>query len=304
MNEPASTIETPNGPCPNCGYSLDGLPADCVCPECGIARDPDEIVLWGWARGRYTNFSNVRARRFGWMIFAALGQLYWVFIFGYGPWVYAVALLVLIPTVLELRRRWNTLHPGLIQVRFNSTGCVQLNNLTGSTVGDDFVKCAAALGPLALYMFFAGGRVTTAALWVIAAVFACLLVVALRSWTKTRKLLAGLPDSALAEQTRRVTAITNWRDIRWISWTSGHGELINLRAHLLRSDKWFPIDAEVTCSPATVEHAKAAILQWKAGATQGASELSQQQQHHEHHKHQPQPTAGPIPPATAVAPRR
>jgi|GEM_PF-6800655 len=34
--------------CPNCGYSLEGLPASGACPECGSKYSEDEIVLYGW----------------------------------------------------------------------------------------------------------------------------------------------------------------------------------------------------------------------------------------------------------------
>ena len=37
--------------CPRCGYSLQGLPDEGVCPECGRRYDPRTVVLFGWARG-------------------------------------------------------------------------------------------------------------------------------------------------------------------------------------------------------------------------------------------------------------
>jgi hypothetical protein len=38
--------------CPNCGYSLEGLPGRHVCPECGLEYEKDAVVFkeprWGW----------------------------------------------------------------------------------------------------------------------------------------------------------------------------------------------------------------------------------------------------------------
>src|SRR5687768_8553124 len=38
--------------CPGCGYSLLGLPADGVCPECGQHYGRDTVVLFGRATGQ------------------------------------------------------------------------------------------------------------------------------------------------------------------------------------------------------------------------------------------------------------
>jgi hypothetical protein len=41
--------------CIGCGYELTGLPPDCVCPECGMQRDPSVISLRGWGSIRMDN---------------------------------------------------------------------------------------------------------------------------------------------------------------------------------------------------------------------------------------------------------
>src|SRR5579859_3895778 len=37
--------------CGQCGYRLEGLPEEGLCPECGSAYQPDDIVIAGWGSG-------------------------------------------------------------------------------------------------------------------------------------------------------------------------------------------------------------------------------------------------------------
>src|SRR5438105_4008903 len=46
--------------CPDCGYSLMGLPDHGRCPECGHLYEPTDIVLYGWAQGPHVNGANER----------------------------------------------------------------------------------------------------------------------------------------------------------------------------------------------------------------------------------------------------
>jgi uncharacterized OB-fold protein len=38
--------------CPKCGYALEGLAPEGVCPECGASYDQSEVVLHGYGAGR------------------------------------------------------------------------------------------------------------------------------------------------------------------------------------------------------------------------------------------------------------
>jgi hypothetical protein len=58
--------------CPECGYSLTGLPDQGVCPECGHDYDQSMLVLHGAARGRFAEFGNATTR-------GAIGRVAWVF---------------------------------------------------------------------------------------------------------------------------------------------------------------------------------------------------------------------------------
>src|SRR4051812_10476713 len=54
---PSETLEC----CPNCGYSLHGLPTATRCPECGYQPQTEMLVLWGWAVGTMANATTMRS---------------------------------------------------------------------------------------------------------------------------------------------------------------------------------------------------------------------------------------------------
>jgi hypothetical protein len=58
--------------CPDCGYSLTGLPVEGQCPECGFKYHSDIIVLYGWATGPHASVANARPWRAAWLAFPAL----------------------------------------------------------------------------------------------------------------------------------------------------------------------------------------------------------------------------------------
>lgn len=49
--------------CGNCGYSLHGLPASGVCPECGDPYTEDLIVIPGWGSGKRETIANAAPSR-------------------------------------------------------------------------------------------------------------------------------------------------------------------------------------------------------------------------------------------------
>lgn len=44
--------------CPDCGYSLCGLPEQGLCPECGFEYNDEMIVLYGWGTGNRATIFN------------------------------------------------------------------------------------------------------------------------------------------------------------------------------------------------------------------------------------------------------
>ena len=118
--------------CPQCGYRLEGLPAEGVCPECGRAYEQTTIVLHGWSSGGRMDISTARP-----WVAALLGLLYAWYVwdavqqqrrFGLSnPLAYFCPACAGVMIIWGLWRRWSSDMPGLVQVRMNADGCCQLD---------------------------------------------------------------------------------------------------------------------------------------------------------------------------------
>ena len=53
--------------CWSCGYRLQGLAAEGICPECGQPYRPDQIVLSGWGAGQMETLTTARPGRRTWI---------------------------------------------------------------------------------------------------------------------------------------------------------------------------------------------------------------------------------------------
>jgi hypothetical protein len=150
--------------CPRCGYSLEGLPDDGVCPECGAPYDQSEVVLHGYGAGHYGGVAAGRPAAAAVSAVVVLVTLGWcihrvvrkgvndVFDIAW-PAVIGLSL------VWSLWKRSRSDMPGLVQVRLSRDGVIQVNNPTAGrekigkptpwqhvadvrirTVGDDRVR--------------------------------------------------------------------------------------------------------------------------------------------------------------------
>jgi hypothetical protein len=134
MSQSTETIESaeifPPEVCPICGYSLQGLPGQGICPECGKAYDSSELILHGWARGKHANLANTRGTRFV-LAFLPGGWLLYLWFTAAFTFAWRMALLAgwIIPLAFHLFQRKSTDHPGGIQVRMSRRGIVQINDL-------------------------------------------------------------------------------------------------------------------------------------------------------------------------------
>jgi hypothetical protein len=115
--------------CPSCGYALNGLPDEGLCPECGKYYDQYTVVLHGWSTGSKADVATARP----WVIVGWTGLVIWLIWRavrdgGRDPVSLGVAVATVFFIARGLWRRWSNEMPGLTQVRLNRDGCRQLES--------------------------------------------------------------------------------------------------------------------------------------------------------------------------------
>jgi hypothetical protein len=113
--------------CPRCDYSLLGLPAVGVCPECGRAYDTTSVFLYGNALGQRANAWNRKPMRRREMIATSLPflMLLAIYIFSRLRLDYFMAYFLpatVIPLVTAIFRSQTDSGSGVVQVRLTPIG--------------------------------------------------------------------------------------------------------------------------------------------------------------------------------------
>jgi hypothetical protein len=182
--------------CPTCRYSLQGLPAEGVCPECGSPYDQATVVLYGWARGERATLSNSGTA-------AAVAQTaFWAFLwwllFRGDIWSAAslvgFSILVGLPALVAVWSRWRVPGAELAQVRFSAEGCAQHDTAELAytpvrwllTVFVEFLQFAYVLLPVA-YILFLAWKATGRYRWALlvgCVGVACAGMLAVRLWRR------------------------------------------------------------------------------------------------------------------------
>jgi hypothetical protein len=120
--------------CPTCGYALEGLAPEGVCPECGVAYDQSEVVLHGYGAGRFLDVATARPRAAVAMGAVSLAIAWWYFRDslrnGLHPGDAFWPAFLVLSLAWGLWKRSTSDMPGLVQVRLSSRGAVQINNPT------------------------------------------------------------------------------------------------------------------------------------------------------------------------------
>ena len=121
--------------CPGCGYALEGLPPEGVCPECGGHYRPGVIVLHGFGKGVATG----RAKEVVTAVVVYAAVVAFIVAdssrrgrFELTNMLYPGVLVAW--TAWALWKRWRSDMPGLVQVWLGPEGARQVNNPTAGTI--------------------------------------------------------------------------------------------------------------------------------------------------------------------------
>jgi hypothetical protein len=255
--------------CPNCGYSLTGLPESGTCPECGASYDQTQVILYGWGHGRRENLANTRRSRMIWVMLAPMMGFVWQIPMMLSHRYLILAYLAVFAAIwiYLVSRRQMSSHPGLIQVRLSDEGCVQYDDLAGISTFMEFMRSygwlitGVGFGCLVLMR----KEIDPVTLWIFCPSLLIGSVALFLHGPKFRLALKSLPERSLANANTVIRRYCPWTDVStsFILQSTEGG-----RYHLqITRRRWFtidpvPVDAEIKCDPEQVAQLRVLLRRW------------------------------------------
>ena len=246
--------------CPQCGYSLEGLPSEGNCPECGRGYDQSIVVLYGWGCGEHANLGTSRLSRQVWQfIWVGLFLGCFYFQFRLGGWyqnIWNMAFLgwIAIGTIRFVAMRAENHFPGLVQVRLDASGCMQRDDLSGDSIWKHLQNLFGVVYAAVVVAYFGA----QARRHVVADVVAGLIVLIIFIISRAGRLW----------RRRDANAMFPWSQVDAVSIESASQGHCRLRVK--RRRRWlelenviFPVDAEVKCTTEQAVELRLRIDDWR-----------------------------------------
>lgn len=149
--------------CPDCGYSLNGLPDRGRCPGCGFEFHPRQIILYGWASGSKATVVNARGGTVGLIAIAFVLLVFFADV----AWGHSIPLMALRPLVAPLciaaavligvllwrRQRLVSSSSAPVQVRLMPEGLAQRDGMGPVPLSPWSAELHAELTPVGAYRY-------------------------------------------------------------------------------------------------------------------------------------------------------